>query len=299
VISQTSTSVAGVRSKEELGVNQNRQLMIVLVVAIIVGGLAGFGASKLGGGSSGGATTTSFLQKWQSAGIKVGCADSPPTIVVGSDGSCSGPDLLPLQELADTMKVKLTTVATSWQNIVTGVEANQYDFAADLDATTQRALAIRYTDPVWSYPAVFVVPGNTKYRNSTDLLASKMPIATASGNAQDLALRDLKANELLLPDYAQSLLALTGGKAVAVFADNGTAEVMVQQQPSLKIIIPNPAIFVHDVSYGVLASIDQHSLQAVNITIKNQVLAGKISRAFAAAGYLDIDQLMLTDMVIK
>jgi ABC-type amino acid transport substrate-binding protein len=139
----------------------------------------------------------------------------------------------------------------------------------------------------WSYPAVFVVAGDTPYRNSIDLLASNKPIATASGNAQDLALRDLKANELLLPDYAQSLLALTGGKAVAVFADNGTAEVMVKQQPSLKIIVPNPS------------SIDQHSLQAVNITINNEVLAGKISRAFAAAGYLDINQLMLTNMVLK
>jgi polar amino acid transport system substrate-binding protein len=281
-------------------VNQNRQLMTVLILAIVVGGLAGFGGSKLGGGSSGGNTATSYLQKWQSAGeIKVGCADSPPTIVVDAAGGCSGPDLLPLQELADTMKIKFTTVATSWQNIVTGVEANQYDFAADLDATTQRALAIRYTDPVWSYPGVFVVPGDSKWRNSVDLIAANQPIATPQGTAQDLALRDLKASELQLPDYAQCLLALTGGKAVAVFADNGTAEVMVKQQPTLKIIIPNPAIFVHDVAYGVRADIDQHSLQAVNITIKNQVAAGKISRAFAAAGYLDIDQLALTDMVLK
>ena len=101
------------------------------------------------------------------------------------------------------------------------------------------------------------------------------------------------------PDYSQCLLALTGGKAIAVFADNGTAEDMVKKQPSLKIMIPDPAIFVHDVSYGVRADIDDHSLQTVNITIKNQVMSGKISRAFAAVGYLDIEQLLLTDMVLK
>jgi len=281
-------------------VNQNRQFTIVLVVAVIAGGLAGYGGSKLGGSSSGGATATTYLQKWLSAGeIRVGCADSPPTIVVDASGNCSGPDLLPLQELATAMNIKFVTVATSWQNIVTGLEANQYDFAADLDATTQRALAIRYTHPVWTYPGVFVVPGDTQWRNSVDLLAANKPIATPSGTAQDLALRAIKANELLLPDYAQSLLALTGGKAVAVFADNGTAETMVQAQPSLKIIIPNPAIFVHNVSYGVPAAIDDFSLQAVNITIDNEVMAGTISRAFAAAGYLDIPQLMATNMVLK
>lgn len=283
--------------------NQSRQLVIVAVIAIIAGALAGFGSAKAtGGGSSAGGGTApgTYLAKWRAAGeIKVGCADSPPTIVVDSSGNCSGPDLLPLQELAQTMNIKLTTVATSWQNIVTGLEANQYDFAADLDATSQRALAIRYTDPVWSYPGVFVVNGNGQYKTSTDLLNSKQPIATPQGTAQDLALRDLKANELLLPDYNQSLLALTGGKAVAVFADNGTAETMVQKQPSLKIIIPDPPIFVHDVSYGVRQDIDDASLQTVNITINNQVMAGKISRAFAAVGYLDIPQLQQSDMVMK
>lgn len=282
--------------------NQSRQFVIVLVVAIVVGAIAGYAASSVSGSSGSGAGTPpgTYLAKWRAAGeIKVGCADSPPTIVVDSAGNCSGPDLLPLQELAATMNVKLVTVATSWQNIVTGLEANQYDFAADLDATAKRALAIRYTEPVWNYPGVFVVKGDSQSKTSVDLLKSNQPIATPSGTAQDLALRDLKANELLLPDYDQSLLALTGGKAAAVFADNGTAEVMVQKQPSLKIIVPDPAIFVHDVSYGVRQDIDDASLQAVNITIKNQVMAGKISRAFAAAGYLDIPQLMQTDMVFK
>ena len=279
--------------------NQNRQLATVLIAAIIVGGIAGFGGSKLSGGSTGGEQGTNYMKKWQAAGeIKVGCADSPPTIVVDSAGNCSGPDLLPLQELADTMGIKLTTVATSWQNIVTGLEANQYDFAADLDATTKRALAIRYTEPVWSYPGVFIVPGDTQWRNSIDLLAAKQPIATPSGTAQDLALREAGATELQLPNW-QCLLALTGGKAIAVFADNGTAEDIVKKQPSLKIMIPDPAIFVHDVSYGVRDDIDDHSLQTVNITIKNQVMSGKISRAFAAVGYLDIEQLLLTDMVLK
>ncbi len=280
--------------------NQNKQLGIVLIVAIIVGGLAGFGGSKLGGSSSSADTGTSYLQQWKTAGeIKVGCADSPPTIVVDAAGNCSGPDLLPLQALAAAMDIKLTTVATSWQNIVTGLQANQYDFAANLDATTKRALAIRYTVPVWSYPGVFVVPADTKWRNSVDLLASGELIATPSGTAQDLALRDVGANTLLLPDYSQALLALMGGKAVAVFADDGMAAEMVKQQPSLKILIPNPPLFVHDVSYGVRADIDEHSLQAVNITIKNMVMAGKIARAFAEAGYLNAEQLMLTDMVLK
>ena len=283
--------------------NQSRQISVVLIIAIVAGAIAGLAASKVGGSSSasgGGTAPGTYLNKWKAAGeIKVGCADSPPTIVVDASGNCSGPDLLPLQELAATMNIKLVTVATSWQNIVTGVEANQYDFAADLDATGQRSLAIRYTAPVWNYPGVFVVKPDIQWRNSVDLLKANQPIATPSGTAQDLALRDAKANELLLPDYDQCLLALTSGKAVAVFADNGTAEVMVQKQPTLKIMIPDPALFVHDVAYGVRQDIDDASLQAVNIFINNQVMAGKISRAFAAAGYLDITQLQQSGMVLK
>lgn len=280
---------------------QSRQLVILLVVALVAGAIAGYAASNLTAASaSAGGNAGSYLAKWRAAGeIKVGCADSPPTIVVSSTGQCSGPDLLPLQDLAKALNVKLVTVATSWQNIVTGLEANQYDFAADLDATTQRALAIRYTVPVWNYPGVFVVKPDIQFRNSEALLKSKQPIATPSGTAQDLALRAAGATELLLPDYDQSLLALTGGKAIAVFADNGTAEVMVQKQPTLKIMIPNPPIFVHDVSYGVRQDIDDASLQAVNIAINNMVMSGQISRAFQAAGYLDVAALQQTDMVLK
>lgn len=266
---------------------------IVAVVAFTVGMLSvRSGVKAQTNGSRAPDTSAVFLKDIQARGVlRVGCAQSPPTIYQNPDGSWAGPDLLPLQRLADILHVKFETVGTTWQNMVTGLEAGKYDFAADLDATGERALAIRYTVPSWKYPSVFVVPENTPYRTSEALLGANKPIAVPSGTAQDLALRTLNANELRLDDYSHAVLALDSGRAIAMFADNGTAVDFVRKQPSLKIIVPNPTIFVHGVAYGVPASIDEHSLQVIDIVIDNMVDSGEIKRAFAKAGFLNVNQL--------
>ena len=48
-----------------------------------------------------------------------------------------------------------------WSNIVAGLQVDRYDFAANLDATVERSLAIQFTDPVYEYQGVFVTPTTT------------------------------------------------------------------------------------------------------------------------------------------
>lgn len=274
-------------------------ILILACLAGYLGGRSGSGASSAGtvadAAASGRAT---WIDKIKRAGVlRVGCADAPPTISVKSDGTCTGPDLIPLQNLADGIGVKVKTVATTWQNIVAGLQADKYDVAADLDQTVERSLAIRYTHPSWSYPGVFLVERTSSYTTSKQVLASGKAIATSQGTSLDAALQRAKAKELRVDTYQNAASGVKAGRAVAVFTDLGTAVDMASKDKSLGIIVPDPALFVVHVAYGVPAGIDARSMDILNVAVDNSVVSGEIERAFAKAGYRDVDAL--GDLEIK
>ncbi|MFJ8533937.1 transporter substrate-binding domain-containing protein [Streptomyces sp. NPDC093591] len=284
---------------------QSRYTFYVVGV-LILAWLAGYFGGKAG--SDGGSTQTvassgdsgkaAWVDKIKKAGVlRVGCADAPPTIVVKSDGTCSGPDLIPLENFADGIGVKVKTVATTWQNIVAGLQADKYDVAADLDQTVERSLAIRFTHGSWSYPGVFLVERDSDYTSSEQILDANKPIATTQGSALDAALQKAGAKELRVDTYQNAAAGVKAGKAIGIFADLGTAVDMATKDKSMGIVVPDPAIFVHHVAYGVPSGIDARSMEILNVAIDNSVASGEIDRAFAEAGYRDVDAL--GDLEIK
>ncbi|QOV33175.1 transporter substrate-binding domain-containing protein [Streptomyces ferrugineus] len=284
---------------------QSRYTFYVVGV-LILAWLAGYFGGKAG--SDGGSTQTvassgdsgkaAWVDKIKKAGVlRVGCADAPPTIVVKADGTCSGPDLIPLENFADGIGVKIKTVATTWQNIVAGLQADKYDVAADLDQTVERSLAIRFTHGSWSYPGVFLVERDSDYTSSKQILDANKPIATTQGSALDAALQKAEAKELRVDTYQNAAAGVKAGKAIGIFADLGTAVDMATKDKSLGIVVPDPAIFVHHVAYGVPSGIDARSMDILNVAIDNSVASGEIDRAFAEAGYRDADAL--GDLEIK
>lgn len=284
---------------------QSRYTFYVVGV-LILAWLAGYFGGKAGsdGGStqtvasSSGSAKAAWVDKIKKAGVlRIGCADAPPTIVVKTDGTCTGPDLIPLENLADGIGVKVKTVATTWQNIVAGLQADKYDIAADLDQTVERSLAIRFTHGSWSYPGVLLAERDSDYSTSKQVLDANKPIATTQGSALDAALQQAEAKELRVDTYQNAAAGVKAGKAIAVFTDLGTAVDMATKDKSLGIIVPDPAIFVHHVAYGVPAGIDARSMDIVNVAIDNSVASGEIDRAFAEAGYREVDAL--GDLEIK
>ncbi|MGW1718143.1 transporter substrate-binding domain-containing protein [Streptomyces sp. NPDC002156] len=278
---------------------QSRYTFYVVGV-LVLAWLAGYFGGKAGsdGGStqtvagSGDSAKAAWVDKIKKAGVlRIGCADAPPTIVVKTDGTCSGPDLIPLENFADGIGVKIKTVATTWQNIVAGLQADKYDVAADLDQTVERSLAIRFTNPSWSYPGVFLVERDSDFTASKQILDSGKAIATSQGTALDTALQQAKAKELRVDTFQNAAAGVKAGKAIAVFADLGTAVDMATKDKSLGVIVPDPAIFVHHVAYGVPAGIDARSMDILNVAIDNSVASGEIDRAFAEAGYREEDAL--------
>jgi polar amino acid transport system substrate-binding protein len=273
----------------------------ILLASLIVGYFGGKwgadGSSGGGGGGGGGGTdiqTAAWINKIKKSGeIRIGCADSPPTTVVSSSGKCTGPDLIPMQDLADELGVKLKTVATTWQSIVAGLQAGRYDVAANLDQTVERGLAIQFSNPSWTYPGVYVVPksGSLKTSAQVKAAAASKPVATSQGSALDAALQQAKIPELRVDTYENATAALQAGRASAVFTDLGTAETIVAKDHNYGIIVPKPAIFVHYVAYGLPSSIDPRSLQIVNIAIDNSVASGEVQRGFDQAGFKGQDNL--------
>ena len=268
----------------------------LIIGALIAALVAGYFGAKIGnrGGSAAAVdfSTPVWVNKVKAAGqLRVGCADSPPTTVVKPDGTCTGPDLIPMQDLADQLGVKMVTVGTSWQSIVAGLQADRYDVAANLDQTVERGLSIQFTNPSWSYPGVMVLPKNTKLTTVDKIVKSGKPVATAQGTALDAALQAAKIPELRVDTYQNATSAVESGRASAVFTDLGTAVDIVNKRPTFGIVVPDPAIFVHHVAYGVPADTDPRSLQIINIAIDNAVASGSIARAFSDAGYRDQDNL--------
>lgn len=265
----------------------------VLIAALVAGY---FGARLAGGGSGGGGgtdvSTAAWIDKIKGSGeLRVGCADSPPTTVVSADGKCSGPDLIPLQDLADQLGVKMTTVATTWQSIVAGLQADHYDVAANLDQTVERGLSIQFSNPSWNYPGVFLLPKETGLKTTEQIVNSGKPVATSQGSALDAALQAAKIPELRVDTYQSATSAMEAGRASSVFTDLGTAVDIANKRPNFGIVVPNPPIFVHYVAYGLPANVDPRSLQIFNIAVDNAVASGKIDRAFAEAGYRQQDDL--------
>ena len=224
----------------------------VVIVALIGGylgaGLRGGSSAAAASGASGDAI---FLQKIKDRGeLRVGVALAPPMTAQQPDGSLGGPNLIPLQELADELGVTLTPVPADWANIVAGLQADRYDFAANLDATVERSLAIQFTDAVYEYQGVFVVKGDSPYRTSADVLGSGQPIATAQGSAPEAALKSAGSNVQSIDNYTNAIATVQAGRAAALFTDLPTAQAQAQADATLKIVVPNPPLYSATANYG-------------------------------------------------
>jgi ABC-type amino acid transport substrate-binding protein len=274
--------------------NSTKKFLAVVGLFVVAAGGGYFGAGLRGGsgGGGGGADNGAFLESIKDRGeLRVGVAIAPPMTVQEANGTLGGPNLVPLQALAEEMDVKLTAVPAEWKNIVAGLQADRYDFAANLDATVERALSIQFTDAVYEYQAVFVVKADSPFNTSDQIRADGGPVGTPQGTAPEKALTDSKIPTMGFDNYSNALAAMKAGRVIAEFADLPTAESQAQADPTVKIVIPDPPIYEASANYGVPASADARSLQAVNIAIQRARQSGELTRAYEAVNYLEIDNL--------
>lgn len=269
-------------------------LAVLGVIALAIG--AGFlGARMSGGGGGGGAAASdngAWLDKIKRSGeLRVGIASAPPMTAEQPDGKMGGPNVLPLQKLADELGVEFVPVAAEWSKMVSGLQADRFDVAAYLDSTSERSLAIQFTDAVYSYEGVFLVRADSGLRSVDDIVNSGQAIAMAGGTSYERAITDLGTEVMTTESIPNAVTAMGAGRAGAVFADLPTLADAAQKDSSLRIVVPDPAIFVQDSNYGVNADIDARSLQVLNIAIQGAKNDGSLKAAFNEAGIVEVDTL--------
>jgi polar amino acid transport system substrate-binding protein len=271
------------------------KITLAIVGVVLVAFLGGYFGGMAGGGeasASSSSTENTLMDDIKERGVlRIGCADAPPTNVVLPDGTCEGPELIPAQQFAAALGVEFQTIATTYQNIIAGLDADKYDIATNLDTTAQRSTAVRFSDPIWSYPGVFVVKTDTQYRTSKQIMDSGEPIATAQGSSFDQALTGMEANTLRVDTYKSASAAVTAGRSIALFTDLGTAVDIATKDRSFGIVVPEPALVVRNVADAFRLHTDEVTIDAYNIAVNNAVVEGTITREFAAAGYLDVSEL--------
>ncbi|WP_046456780.1 MULTISPECIES: transporter substrate-binding domain-containing protein [unclassified Leucobacter] len=262
----------------------------VLVLAVAAGFL---GATMRGGGGGGSAAADNgaWIAKIKKQGeLRVGIASAPPMTAEQSDGKMGGPNVLPLQKLAKQMGVKFTPVAAEWSKMVSGLQADRFDVAAYLDSTSERSLAIQFTDPVYTYEGAFIVSADSGLKSVDDIVKSKQPIALAGGTSYEPAIKALGSELLTTESIPNAVTATKAGRAAAAFADLPTLADAAKKDPSLKIVLA-PGVFFQDSNYGVNANIDARSLQVLNIAVRSAQNDGSLKAAFDRAGIVSADNL--------
>lgn len=271
--------------------------IVLAVLAVLVIALAGgyFGSGFRGNGAT--ATSASsaqgtFIEDIKKRGeLRVGVAIAPPMTVQEADGTLGGPNLIPLKDLAQQLGVKLVPVAAEWKNIVAGLQAGRYDFAANLDYTVERSLAIGFTDPVYQYQGVFVVKADSPFKTAAEIIANGGQVAAAQGSAPEKALQGHTSNVMSVDSWSNAISSVQAGRAIAEFTDLPTAESQALADESLKIVVPSPEIYSASAAYGVPATMDPRSLQIVNIAIERAQKSGQLSQAYTKVNYVEIDNL--------
>lgn len=266
--------------------------ILAVVLVSIAGGFIGSGFRGTSASATAGAAQGTFIDDIKKRGeLRVGVAIAPPMTVQEADGTLGGPNLIPLRELAKQLNVKLVPVAAEWKNIVAGLQANRYDFAANLDYTVERSLAIGFTDPVYEYQGVFLVKADSPVTTAEDIIKNGGQITAAQGSAPEKALQGLTSNIMSVDSYSNAITSVNSGRAIAEFADLPTAEAQAQADSGLKIVVPSPEIYSASAAYGVPATIDPRSLQIVNIAIERARKSGELKQAYTDVKYVEIDNL--------
>jgi polar amino acid transport system substrate-binding protein len=188
-----------------------------------LGGLvAGF--VTICGGSALAQTPPALAQSMKQAGTaKVAIAATPPYAYLAASGEAQGYLIEVSNEILKSLGVpKLQALVTTWDAMIPGLQAKQYDFLpGGLNITPARCQVVAFTVPVTAQQdALYVKPGNPKKLEGYASIA-KVPgvqVAVLAGSSQEnFALkRQIPQGQLVrVPDIQAGIAAVTGGRADA------------------------------------------------------------------------------------
>jgi len=177
--------------------------------------------------------------------VRVGCINAEPWGFKNpASGEWSGIGPGYGQLVAAELQVEMECVETTWGNAVAGLQANQYDLVAGLDATPKRALAIDFPAGALVYYAVAVLARKDIDASTWDGLNSPdVEVAVPLGTSNDRALTKVltKANFTRTASSPEAIATFASGRADVV---GGSSMWLMMQNHALgdqgNVVIPKP-----------------------------------------------------------
>jgi polar amino acid transport system substrate-binding protein len=190
--------------------------------AAAVAGVLAVAISATAGAQTG--SDAALVKAWKQAGAaKVAIASTPPYAFLAPSGAPQGYLIEMSQEVLRGLGVpKLTAVVTTWDAMIPGLQARQYDFLpGGMNITAARCQVVAFTVPVTAQQdALYVKPGNPKRLTgyASAAKATDAHIGVLAGSSQEAyALKQgIAAGQLVrVPDIQSGIAAVTGGRADA------------------------------------------------------------------------------------
>lgn len=188
--------------------------------AAVVAGALGVAISATAGAQTGSDTT--LVKAWKQAGAaKVAIASTPPYAFLAPSGEPQGYLIEMSEEVLKALGVpKLTAIITTWDAMIPGLQAKQYDFLpGGMNITAARCQVVAFTVPITAQQdALYVKPGNPKKLAGYASIAKNADtrVAVLAGSSQEAyALKQNIATGQLMrvPDIQSGIAAVTGGRA--------------------------------------------------------------------------------------
>jgi polar amino acid transport system substrate-binding protein len=165
-----------------------------------------------------------LVQSMKQAGAaKVAIAATPPYAYLAPSGEPQGYVIEVSNEVLKALGVpKLQALMTTWDAMIPGLQAKQYDFLpGGMNITAARCQVVAFTVPVTAQQdALYVKPGNPKKLEGYASVAQApgVQVAVLAGSSQEnFALkRQIPQGQLVrVPDIQAGIAAVTGGRADA------------------------------------------------------------------------------------
>ena len=236
-------------------------LVALLLVAVAACGGTSSSANPTSGGKS-------LIAAIKSRGeLRVGFASAQPwQMKDATTGDWQGVYVDVMKDWANTLGVKFTPVSTTWDNMISGLQAGQYDVASSLNARPKRSIVVTFSDALQSDIGSFSVAGTSGITTFDQLNKPDVTVCVQQGAAEDLSLTAAKLNLKIdrLADQDTCRLAVTSGRAQAFFDDwNGNGP-FAKANSGIKIIFPSAPFVNEGIGYAITFGWGYEDMAAIN-----------------------------------
>jgi polar amino acid transport system substrate-binding protein len=239
-------------------------------------------------GSSAQTSAESLIATVKQRGVlRLGVAPNPPYAYLDTaSGKWKGVFVDVIKDWTDNvLKVKLETVATTFQNMVAGLQAHQFDLGTSLNPTPIRSTVIVFSSVVQPSMDAFVInPAVVSAKNYAELNSSKTRVCVSQGSTADFALTSHKSamQPTRLPDAQSCVLALTTGRVDAFLTVQRAAAGVAAVHAGYKLIWPDTGWTLSGSAFGIAPGYSFMDVMALNTQIQDFAASGKMAESLVA-----------------